>query len=263
MSIIEAIILGLVQGLTEFLPVSSSGHIELGKAILGTDIQEDLLFSILVHLATVLSIFIVFRKDIWHLLKVFFSFKWTDEFKYITFILVSAIPIVIAGLFFKDFIDSLFQGNLLMVGIFLIFTGFILLLSKLEKTKSTPLTYPKAIALGLAQLIAILPGISRSGTTIATGLALGLSRSEAARFSFLMVLIPIIGASTVQTLDVIETGSLATNQMLPYAAGFIAAFASGWAACQWMLAIVKKGNITWFSIYCWIAGAIAMGFAVM
>lgn len=257
MSIIEAIILGIIQGLTEFLPVSSSGHIELGKAILGIQTEEDLLFSLLVHLATVLSIFIVFWKDIWSLFKALFSFKWNEKTKFIAMILLSALPVMVVGLLFKSEIESLFEGRVLLVGCMLILTGFILQLSRLEKPQTKPLTFGKSLLIGLGQAFAVLPGISRSGTTIATALACGVSREEAARFSFLMVLIPIIGASLLELLDFSGTANFQT-QIIPYSAGFLAAFVSGLLACQLMLKIVKKGGITIFSIYCWLAGAAAI-----
>jgi len=257
MTTFEAMILGIVQGLTEFLPVSSSGHIELGKAILGTEASNDLLFTLLVHTATVLSIFIVFRKDIWHLLKNLFSFKWNEGNQYIAKLALSMIPIGILGTFFKSEVEAFFEGNILLVGAMLICTGFILLLSTLEKKDSGKVNFVQALIIGIAQAIAVLPGISRSGTTIATALALGVSRENAARFSFLMVLVPILGA-TVLELRHWEEISQSSAEILPLAVGFVAAFLSGLAACTWMLNIVKKGKITYFSAYCFLVGTIAV-----
>jgi len=244
--------------LTEFLPVSSSGHIELGKAILDVNLEDDLRFSLLVHLATVLSIFIVFGKDIWGLLKNLFTFKWNKGNKYIAQLLLSALPVMIVGLAFKDQLESLFEGRVVLVGAMLICTGFILYLSTLEKQKTRGFKFSDAIIVGLAQAIAVLPGISRSGSTIATALALGIGREEAARFSFLMVLIPIIGASILELPELTQMQASGSAALAPLIAGFIAAFLSGYLACRWMLAIVKKGKITYFSIYCFIVGTIAI-----
>lgn len=259
MSAIEAIILGIIQGLTEFLPVSSSGHIELGKAILGTEIENDLLFTLIVHLATVLSIFIVFRKDIWGLIQSLFTFKWNDGNQYIAKLVLSIVPLGFVYVFLEDKLDSLFEGNLVLVGLCLIATAGILLLSKLERKEDGKVSFKRALIIGAAQAVAILPGISRSGTTIATALALGVSRENAARFSFLMVLAPIIGASILELKDFGEISSGSSIELLPLLLGFIAAFASGLIACTWMLNIVKRGKITWFSAYCLVIGLIAVG----
>lgn len=258
MTTLEAILLGIVQGLTEFLPVSSSGHIELGKAILGTDAQNDLFFTLLVHTATVLSIIIVFRKDIWELFRNIFSFQWNEGNQYIFKLILSMIPIGILGVLFKEQLEIFFEGNILLVGAMLICTGFILLLSTLERKDSGKVGFLQAVIIGLAQAVAVLPGISRSGSTIATALALGVSRENAARFSFLMVLVPILGATLLELRHWNEI-TQNSSETIPLIAGFIAAFLSGLAACTWMLQIVKKGKITYFSIYCFIVGAIAVG----
>lgn len=258
MSVLEAILLGIIQGLTEFLPVSSSGHIELGKAILGIELENDLLFSLLVHLATVLSIFIVFGKDIWGLLKNLFTFKWNEGNKYIAKLALSALPVMVVGLAFKEQLELLFEGRIVLVGALLICTGFILYLSTLEKEKTRKFKFLDALIVGLAQAVAVLPGISRSGSTIATALALGIDREDAARFSFLMVLVPIIGASLLELPELANIQSSGNAAFMPLLAGFIAAFVSGYLACRWMLNVVKKGKITYFSIYCFIVGAIAI-----
>lgn len=258
MSIIEAIILGLVQGLTEFLPVSSSGHIELGKAVLGVEAAENLTFSVLVHGATVLSIMVVFFKEIVHLIRALFSFKWNEDTQYIALLALSAIPVFIVGVFFKDHVEALFDGNVIMVGVFLIMTGFILFLTRLERQEKKKVGVKEALIIGLSQAVAILPGISRSGTTISTALALGISRERATRFSFLMLLAPILGATLLEFKDLAEVSSGQESMFIPYLAGFFAAFLSGLLACKWMISIVNKGKIIYFSAYCFLAGTIAI-----
>lgn len=264
MSIIEAIILGLIQGLTEFLPVSSSGHIELGKAVLGTDLgANDVTFTLLVHGATVLSIMVVFYKEIWGLIKSLFSFSWNKDTQYIAKLAVSMIPVGVIGILFEEKIEALFSGNLVMVGGLLILTGFILFLTKLERLERKEVSFKDAAIIGLAQAFAILPGISRSGTTISTALALGVDKEKATQFSFLMVLAPILGATLLKFKDLVESPATTDTTLLPYLAGFVAAFISGLVACTWMLNIVKKGKITYFSFYCFIAGTIAIVFGLV
>jgi undecaprenyl-diphosphatase len=257
MSIIEAIILGIIQGFTEFLPVSSSGHIELGKALFNITGADNLTFTILVHGATVLSIFVVLRREIWQLISAVFRFKWNEETQYMAKIAISMIPVGLVGVFFEDEIAALFTGRVVMVGIFLICTGFILLLSRLDRGQNKKVGYNHAVIIGLAQAVAILPGISRSGTTIATALALGIAKPEATRFSFLMVLVPIMGATLLKAKDLGQQASSSAD-LLPYVAGFLAAFISGWIACRWMLNIVQGGKIAYFSIYCFIIGIVAI-----
>jgi undecaprenyl-diphosphatase len=200
MNEIQAFILGIIQGLTEFLPISSSGHLELGSALLGVQSTNNLYFTVLVHLATVLSTIIVFRKDILHLVTGLFSFRWNESTRYVSLILISTIPILIIGIFFKDEVEQLFTGNLILVGSMLIFTALLLFFAHAAQKRELPVTHGKAFIIGIAQVIAVLPGISRSGATIATGLLLGIKKEEVARFSFLMVLLPILGAAF---LDVI------------------------------------------------------------
>lgn len=256
--IIKALILGIVQGLTEFLPVSSSGHIELGQAILNFQAEDDLAFSILVHLATVLSTIIVFWNDILHLLQRLFQFKWNQETKFIAYLVVSAIPVGLIGVLFKDQIESLFTGKLLLVGFMLIITSGLLYSTTVIQPKEGKLTFSKALIIGLAQAFAILPGISRSGSTISTALNLGINREQAARFSFLMVLIPILGASALEIKDITEAASSQNFQVMPLLAGFIGSFLSGLLACTFMLKIVKKGKIQYFAYYCLIVGIITV-----
>lgn len=258
MTWLEAIILGILQGLTEFLPVSSSGHLELGKAILGTNLEEDMAFTVVVHGATVLSTIVVFAREIYVLLKDSLSLKYNDSVKYLLKIGLSMIPVLLVGVFMKDFVESFFGGRIVFVGIMLLITATFLLLTKsikIEGNKEIPWTH--ALMIGIAQAIAVLPGISRSGITIATGLLLGNKREVVAKFSFLMVLIPIIGANLLE----IAEGNFkpgAEASFIVYLAGFLAAFIAGLFACKWMISIVKKGNLIYFAIYCYIIGLVAI-----
>ncbi|MGN1220653.1 MAG: undecaprenyl-diphosphate phosphatase [Candidatus Cryptobacteroides sp.] len=255
----EAIILGLIQGLTEFLPVSSSGHLVIGRELLGIEASEDLVFEVLVHAATVLSTIVVFRKQIWSLLKGFFKFKYNDETDYLLKIAVSMIPVFIVGVFFKDYVEGLF-GSLTAVGCALIVTALLLafsdLASKPGKAPFLPagkeyrngISYWQAFVVGLGQAIAVAPGLSRSGTTISTGLICGVKRDVMAQFSFLMVLVPILGEAF---LDVVGGDFAASSTgALPLVLGFISAFVSGLFACKVMIALVKKAKLSWFALYC-------------
>ena len=258
---LEALILGLIQGLTEFLPVSSSGHLELGKAILGVEIKENVLFTVVVHGATVLSTIFVFWKDIIALFKGLFQFKWNEETQYLAKIAVSIIPVGIVGVFFKDHLENLFNSNIiiLVVGIMLFLTASLLAFTYFAKKRESNVTFGKAFIIGIAQAIAVLPGISRSGSTIATGLLLGVKKEKVAKFSFLMVLVPILGENV---LDIFkgEFTSIESGMVLPLIIGFIAAFASGLLACKWMINIVKKGKLLYFAIYCFLVGSVSVGF---
>jgi undecaprenyl-diphosphatase len=265
MEILKAIVIGILQGLTEFLPVSSSGHIELGQAILGLKTEEDLLFSIILHLATALSTIVIFWKDIIGLFKAIFRFKWDDDTKYIAKILVSMIPVLTVGLLFKDELESLFDDNILLVGFALLFTGVLLLLPRfLEKPPGRDITFKDAIIIGIAQAVAIIPGVSRSGSTIATALAIGNGREQAARFSFLMVLIPIFGAAILEFKDFIEkpAHAQADNSLLILVVGFVAAFLSGVFACKAMIKLVKAKKLNYFAYYCFVVGGIAILFTL-
>ncbi len=255
MTIFEAIIIGIIQGLTEFLPVSSSGHIELSKALLGVQLENNLEFSIAVHVATVLSTLLVFRKEIIDLFSGFFSFKLNSQTHYVFKLLISAVPVGIVGVFFKDRIETLFEGNLLVVGSMLLVTAILLALTRVVKPKNTkPVGYFDSVVIGLAQAVAVMPGLSRSGATISTGLLLGKDRDEVARFSFLMVIIPVLGAAF---LDIIK-GDISNTITAPVVAGFVAAFVSGFLACSFMLRIVRKGNLYWFALYCALVGIVAL-----
>jgi undecaprenyl-diphosphatase len=261
MNWIEALILGIIQGLTEFLPVSSSGHLEIGKAIMGVEATDSMIFTVVVHGATVLSTIVVFRKEIWELITGFFRFQMNEETHYIFKIAVSMIPVGIVGLFFKDYVESLFTGNILLVGGMLIFTAALLAFTYYAKPRDKKISYKDAFVIGLAQAVAVIPGISRSGSTISTGLLLGNNKERTARFSFLMVLVPIIGANIKDILD----GSMAASSSvgaLPLVVGFVAAFISGLLACTWMINIVKRGKLIYFAIYCLLIGLIAVSWAL-
>ncbi|MFT7592445.1 MAG: undecaprenyl-diphosphatase [bacterium] len=257
MSLVEAIILGIVQGFTEFLPVSSSGHIELVKAIQNTDIEEDLLFTVFLHLATALSTAVVFRKDLIHIFKGVLSFKWNEETKFAWFVFISMIPAALVGLFLKDQIESLFDKNVLLVGSMLLVTGVLLFVSDKVKTdKGENLSTRKSVIMGIIQAIAILPGISRSGSTIVTGVLLGLPRNKAARFSFIMVLPLILGAAAKSLKDFMDMSTVdqAASPIFEMSMGFIAAFISGLFAIKWMIKLVEKSQLKWFAYYCFMVG---------
>lgn len=258
MDTINAIILGIIQGLTEFLPVSSSGHIELGKVILGAEIKEDMLFTVVVHFATALSTIVIFRKDIMELLKGIFQFKWNEEFQFALKVLISMIPAAIVGVYFEDQLEALFEGNLLLVGCMLIITAALLFFADKAKNTNKNVSYSNAAIIGISQAIAMLPGISRSGATISTSVLLGNDKTKAARFSFLMV-VPLIFGKIGKD---IFSGELAleSSDILPMSLGFIAAFVAGLFACTWMINLVKKSKLTYFSIYCLIVGLIAIGY---
>jgi undecaprenyl-diphosphatase len=261
MSWLDALILGLIQGLTEFLPVSSSGHLELGKAILGTELKDSLRFTVVVHGATVLSTIVVFYRDILALLKGLFSLKWNDEMKYIVKIIVSMIPVAIVGYFLKDEVNMFFEGdNVLLVGFMLIITSLLLASTYLVKAGEKEISNRNAFIIGVSQAFAVIPGISRSGATIATGLLLGSRRSDVAKFAFLMVLVPIIGENILELFSG-EMSNAPVSETLPLIVGFIAAFISGLIACKWMLRIVRKGKLIYFAIYCLAVGLVAVIFS--
>lgn len=262
MSWLEALILGIVQGLTEFLPVSSSGHLEIGKAILGVNAEKSLIFTVVVHGATVLSTVVVFYKDILNLLKGLFAFKWNEETAYILKIFVSMIPVIILGLFFKDEIEGFYTGNVMFVGLMLIITSLLLLSTYMVRKNERKINFSNSLLMGLAQAFAVLPGISRSGATIATGLLLGNKKANVARFSFLMVLIPIIGANVKDIYDG-SAGAVNGIGLLPLGVGFLAAFLSGLLACKWMIGIVKKGKLLYFAIYCFLIGSVAIIYTIV
>ncbi len=260
MTWIEALILGVIQGLTEFLPVSSSGHLEIGKHILGVEFAENLTFTVVVHGATVLSTIVVFWKTIMELFSELFKFKWNESTQYIAKIFLSMIPVLIVGLFFKDQVESLFDGNILFVGCMLLITAGLLAFTYYAKDRQKDISFKDSLIIGIAQAIAVIPGISRSGATIATGLYLGNKKELIAKFSFLMVLIPIIGANVMDVLDSDITATVSTST-LPLIIGFIAAFITGLLACTWMINIVKRGKLIYFAAYCFVIGTLAIVFS--
>lgn len=263
MNWIEALILGIIQGLTEFLPVSSSGHLEIGKKLLGITTTDNLTFTVVVHGATVLSTLVVFRKDIINLFTGLFRFSWNEETRYIAAIAVSMIPVAIVGLFFKDSVEAVFnsQNILLVVGLMLFITALLLGFAYYRKSGDRNIGFIDAFIIGIAQTIAVMPGLSRSGATIATGIILGNRKSEVARFSFLMVLVPILGENTLSLLKNIsstETNTVQGPGFFVLMIGFFAAFFAGLFACKWMVDLVKKGKLIWFAIYCAVVGALAV-----
>lgn len=254
----EALIFGLVQGLTEFLPVSSDGHLEIVKYFFG-GIEESFLFSVAVHGATVLSILVVFWKDIARLLTGVFKFTMNDETVYALKLIVSMIPVAVVGFLMRDWVETLFVADMDITGSFLLVTALFLLVGHFVPKRSRPITYGGAFIMGIAQALAVLPGLSRSGSTISTGLMLGNSKDELARFSFLMVIVPIIGANF---MELITTETEAVNGVLfPLVLAFVAAFVSGYAACRWMIDIVRKGKLGWFAVYCIVVGLSLIIFA--
>jgi undecaprenyl-diphosphatase len=262
MNLFEAIILGLIQGLTEFLPVSSSGHLELGKYLFGIDHEANFYFSIAVHGATVLSTIIVLRKEILDLIKGIFAFKLNEETKYVIKLIISMIPVGITGFFMSEIAEEYFKGNMTSLGIQFIITAILLLMTLVIKPRERSITFLDSFIIGIAQAFSVLPAISRSGATIATGMMLGNRKSEIAKFSFLMVLVPIIGANFLE----LRSGNFSKEgtSFLVIAAGFLTAFISGYLACKWMITLVKKGNLTWFAVYCVLIGvfSLLLGFNV-
>jgi undecaprenyl-diphosphatase len=248
----EAIVLGLIQGLTEFLPVSSSGHLELCKYLFGINPEANFYFSVVVHGATVLSTIVVLWKEISVLFKGIFKFRFNEETIYILKIIVSMIPVGIAGFFLKEIVEDFFTGNMIELGIEFIITAILLLLTLVIKPKERPIGFVDSFIIGIAQAIAVLPAISRSGATIATGMIIGNKKADIAKFSFLMVLIPIVGANLVE----MKTGDISTEgtSVLVIIIGFVVAFVSGYFACKWMISLVKKGNLLWFGVYCILIG---------
>ncbi|HSW68030.1 MAG TPA: undecaprenyl-diphosphate phosphatase [Bacteroidales bacterium] len=262
MTWLEGLLLGLLQGITEFLPVSSSGHIELGQALFGAHVSDDLMFSVVVHTASMLSIMVVFRQDLAFLIKQSLRFEWNPESRYVTMLLISMIPTGFAGLLFEKQIEVLFAGQILLVGFMLLVTAALLFSTRFVKKNDKDVSYRTALIIGIAQTIAIIPGISRSGATIGTALLLGIDKSKATRFSFLMVLLPIAGGSLIKAIDLFGNIEKYSGELLPMITGFVASFIAGWIACNWMLSIVRKGNIVYFSIYCIFIGLIAISFSV-
>ena len=257
---LQALILGLIQGLTEYLPVSSSGHLAIGSYLFGINGEDNLAFTIVVHVATVLSTFVILWSEIDWIFRGLFKFKMNDETKYFLNIVVSMIPIGIVGVFFKDTVEEIFGSGLLIVGCMLLLTALLLTFSYFAKPRvKENISWKDALIIGLAQACAVMPGLSRSGSTIATGLMLGNKKEKMAQFSFLMVIPPILGEALLDVIKMAKGhnpfGDVST---IALAVGFVAAFVSGCMACKWMINIVKKGKLIYFGIYCAIAGAVTI-----
>ena len=263
MSVLEAIILGVIQGLTEFLPVSSSGHLELAKVILGDNSvpEESMLMTVVLHGATALSTIVVFRKDIIDLVKGLFQFKNNDEFKFSLNIVLSMIPAAAVGILMDEEIEAFFGGKVLLVGSMLLITAALLIFADKAKNTEKKVGIKEAIIVGISQAIAILPGISRSGATISTSVLLGIDREKAARFSFLMVVPLILGKMAKDVLD--GAFDVIDGSMLNYGVGFIAAFVTGILACTWMIKLVKKSKLSYFAYYCLIVGVAAIVYSLI
>lgn len=258
MGILEAFILGIIQGLTEFLPVSSSGHLEIGKHFFNVQNANNITFTLIVHIATTLSIVIVFWNDLMKIIKDIFKFEMNESTRYVINILISMIPIGIIGFFFKDYVDMFFDGNIVFVGFMLIVTAGLLYFTTKFNDKGLDITNKKALTIGIVQAIAVLPGISRSGSTIAAALMLGVDRSKAARFSFLMVIIPILGAGVLEIPKLINNQEPNNISMVPMLVAFFTSFVIGIISCKLVMNIVKKGKLIYFSAYCLIIGFIAI-----
>jgi undecaprenyl-diphosphatase len=252
----EAIVLGLIQGLTEFLPVSSSGHLEIANALFGIKPSDSFVFTVAVHGATVLSTLFVFWQEILKLIKGALQFKINEELKYTGKIFISMIPVGLVALFFQDFVEGMFSGNLVATGIEFLITALFLGMAHFIKPRERQINYLDSFIIGIAQAIAVVPAISRSGATIATGLLLGNKKEDVTKFSFLMVLIPIIGANL---LEVTKGGPAGDDlNILSIVPGFLVAFISGYFACRWMIDLVKRSKLIWFAVYCAILGLLAI-----
>lgn len=269
MNTIQALLMGLLQGLTEYLPVSSSGHLTIASTLFGIDGEENMLFTIMVHVATVLSTIVILGGEIWNIIKGMFGplnngaqglNRLNPDQRYVLNILVSMIPIGIVGVFFKEQIEAIFGSGMTIVGICLLVTALLLTFSYYARPREREnISLGHAFIIGLAQAIAVLPGLSRSGSTIATGLMLGEKKSNMAQFSFLMVIPPILGEALLDVLKMVKGESLGAEiGWLPLTVGFLAAFISGCVACKWMIGIVKKGKLIYFAYYCAIAGVISL-----
>lgn len=255
---LQALILGIIQGLTEYLPVSSSGHLAIGAALFGLEGEESLMFTVAVHVATVLATLVILWREISKILKGLFQLKANDETRYVASILVSMIPVGIVGLFFKDYVEDIFGSGLLIVGCCLLLTASLLIFSYYAKPRQKEhISMKDAFIIGLAQAAAVLPGLSRSGSTIATGLLLGNKKEKLAQFSFLMVIPPILGEALLDVLKIVKGEEVfGSIEPLPLCIGFVAAFLSGCLACKWMLDIVKRGKLIYFGIYCAVIGTV-------
>lgn len=261
----EALILGIIQGFTEFLPVSSSGHLAIFGTLFGLNGEENLAFAILVHIATVLSTVLVLWSEIEGVLKGLISFRWNEDTKFVVKILISMIPVGIVGLFFKDTIEKFFGSGLLLVGCMLLLTSLLLTVSYFARTAlKDKISFFDAFIIGIAQALAVMPGLSRSGSTIATGILLGNDKEQVAKFSFLMVIIPVLGEALLDLVKILKGNEALVFQSIPASAmitGFIAAFVCGVVACKWMIGLVKRGRLIYFACYCLLAGLFAIIFS--
>lgn len=259
---LQALILGLIQGLTEYLPVSSSGHLTIASALFGVNGNDNLTFTVAVHIATVLSTLVVLWKEISWIFKGLFKFQWNEETQYIVNILISMMPVGIVGLFLKDYVEDVFTSGLLIVGCMLLLTATLLAFSYFARPRQRErITKKDALIIGLAQAAAVMPGLSRSGSTIATGILLGNKKEKLAQFSFLMVIPPILGEALLDVLKASQEGLAAVAGGISFPAlivGFLAAFVSGCFACKWMINIVKRGKLIYFAVYCAVVGAITI-----
>jgi len=265
-SIFAAILLGIIQGLTEFLPVSSSGHLEITTFILehfGSEglPKENILMTVVLHAATALSTLFIFRDEVAQIFRGLLQFKWNEEFKFSLKIIISMVPAGVVGVLFDEQIDALFGGRILLVGSMLIITGLLLFVADKAKNTTQSVSFGQSFIIGIAQAIAILPGISRSGATISTSVILGIDREKAARFSFLMVVPLIFGKMAKDVLS----GDMASESaaLIPLIVGFVAAFITGLIACKWMISLVKKSQLKYFSYYCFTIGILAIIFTVL
>ena len=258
MGILEGLILGIIQGLTEFLPVSSSGHLEIVKALFGTNViaEESMFMTVMLHGATALSTIVIFRKEIGEILGGLFQFKWNEQTIFSLKIILSMIPAAFVGVVFADQLETLFESQIVLVGFMLLLTAGLLFLADRAKTTEKGVSYSNAIVIGIAQAIAILPGISRSGATISTSVLLGIDRTRATRFSFLMVVPLILGKMAKDLLS--SEFTVSGESAMSVIVGFIAAFLTGLLACTWMIKLVRKSKLTYFSIYCGVVGVIAI-----
>jgi len=280
---LQALILGIIQGLTEFLPVSSSGHLIIGKELLGLEIADNIAFETAVHCATVLSTITILRKEIAGLFMKFFKFQWNAETQYIAMLLLSMIPVVIVGLFFKKNVENLFGEGVILVGVMLLVTAMLLALSLFKvqgsrfkvfsnpksqisnskfQISSTPINWKNALLIGMAQAVAVLPGLSRSGATIATGLLAGVKKEDVAKFSFLMVLIPILGETALGVMKGDFSAAVSGIPATSLIVGFVAAYICGCFACKFMIELVKRTNLLWFALYCSIVGITTLVYAI-
>ncbi|TXF88041.1 undecaprenyl-diphosphate phosphatase [Neolewinella aurantiaca] len=255
--LLKALVLGIVQGLTEFLPVSSSGHLELAKWIMQDDslAAESMLMTVTLHAATALATLVVFRKDVLEIISDLFKFKWNDGTKFSALIILSMVPAAVVGVLFDDLLEALFDKQIVLVACMLILTGLLLFLADRARNTNKDVGFKDAVIIGLAQAVAILPGISRSGATISTSVLLGIDREKSARFSFLMVVPLILGKMAKDLLDGDFSGTVSIPEL---SIGFIAAFLTGIAACVWMIKLVKKAELKWFAYYCFAVAAIVL-----